>query len=103
MHYLAIDIGGTTIQYAILDENLNMLQQWSTKTLAFTDKNQLYDYVFQHGLKSNLNFDAIGVRHLASSKMTVISQRVLPSMFGHYTKQILLKNSSKGSINLLLL
>jgi len=61
MHYLAIDIGGTTIQYAILDENLNMLQQWSTKTLAFTDKNQLYDYVFQHGLKSNLNFDAIGV------------------------------------------
>lgn len=42
--YLAIDIGGTFIKYALIDEYYQILKKWKKPTLLFNNKEELYDY-----------------------------------------------------------
>lgn len=45
MNLLSIDIGGTFIKYAILDDDLTILKHWMKPTKKLKDKNEFYDYV----------------------------------------------------------
>ena len=46
MNYsLGIDIGGTFIKYALVDENYNIIDKWKAKTIKFEDVNKFYDYI----------------------------------------------------------
>ena len=42
---LGIDIGGTFIKYALVDENYNIKEKWKIKTTKFQTKDQFYDYI----------------------------------------------------------
>ena len=57
---LGIDIGGTFIKYALVDDNYNIKEKWKVKTIKFETKDEFYDYICSN-IKHNIEFDAIGV------------------------------------------
>lgn len=71
---LGIDIGGTFIKYAIIDENLNIIKQWKKKTKLFSNKDDFYDYICEN--IENNGFDVIGVSApgVISQDSTVVSK-----------------------------
>lgn len=57
---LGIDIGGTFIKYALVDEQYNIQKKWKNKTIKFDNKDDLYDYICSN--ISNIDeIDVIGV------------------------------------------
>ena len=44
-HYLGVDIGGTFIKYAKVDEEFNIINKWKIKSVEFADKDGFYDYL----------------------------------------------------------
>ena len=57
---LGIDIGGTFIKYALVDENYNIKEKWKIKTTKFETKDELYDYICSN-IKYIDSFDVIGI------------------------------------------
>lgn len=55
---LSIDIGGTTIQFAHLDDHNNILKTWTHKTPEVETHTEFYDFIY---LKSRLNDKLKGV------------------------------------------
>lgn len=45
MFDLGIDIGGTFIKYALVDENNNVVERWKKETVRFTNADEFYDYL----------------------------------------------------------
>lgn len=45
MKYLGIDIGGTFIKYALVDEKMQIVKKWKKETLHCNSKDEFYDYV----------------------------------------------------------
>ena len=45
---LAIDIGGTFIKYAFIDQKLNIIKQWKKETKHFNTKDEFYDYLCEN-------------------------------------------------------
>ena len=43
--YLGIDIGGTFIKYALIDENNNVVEKWKKPTELMKSKDEFYDYL----------------------------------------------------------
>ena len=41
---LGIDIGGTFIKYALVDDNYNIINKWKVETIKFETKDEFYDY-----------------------------------------------------------
>jgi predicted NBD/HSP70 family sugar kinase len=56
---LAIDIGGTFIKYAFIDQKLNIIKQWKKETKHFNTKDEFYDYLCEN--IDNHHIDLIGV------------------------------------------
>lgn len=40
---LGIDIGGTFIKYALVDESCKIIDKWKVETVKFETKDELYD------------------------------------------------------------
>ena len=59
MNYLAIDIGGTTIQYALMNEAYEMLENYSINTPSVATDDAFYDHLYAHAPKAD--YTAIGV------------------------------------------
>lgn len=57
--YLGIDIGGTFIKYALINEKYEIIKKWKKKTVLCQTKNEFYDYLCQ-GLEE-LVFSCIGI------------------------------------------
>ena len=57
---LGIDIGGTFIKYALVDNDYNIKEKWKVKTIKFDTKNEFYDYVCSN-IKYHDLIDTIGV------------------------------------------
>lgn len=57
---LAIDIGGTYIKYALIDEHYAIIRKWKVPTLKFDDKDRFYDYLCQN-IQDVENISRIGV------------------------------------------
>lgn len=57
---LGIDIGGTFIKYALVDEDYNIKERWKVKTTKFDTKDELYDYICSN-MKYNEEIDVIGI------------------------------------------
>lgn len=57
--YLGIDIGGTFIKYALIDENNNVVEKWKKPSKMKESKDEFYDYLCD-GLE-NYEYEAIGI------------------------------------------
>lgn len=57
---LAIDIGGTFIKYALVDEEYELKEKWKVKSEKFDDKDKFYDYICSNIKEIDL-IDSIGV------------------------------------------
>lgn len=57
--YLGIDIGGTFIKYAIVDEKNEITKRWKKKTAIKETKDEFYDYLCE-GL-DEYEYDSIGI------------------------------------------
>lgn len=57
---LGIDIGGTFIKYALVDEKFNIIEKWKTPTIKFDTKDEFYDYICSNA-KHLDEVDKIGV------------------------------------------
>lgn len=57
--YLGIDIGGTFIKYALVNENYEIVEKWKKETRLFETKDEFYDYLCE-GLDQQ-NVECIGV------------------------------------------
>lgn len=57
---LGIDLGGTFIKYALVDEEYNIVEKWKVPTIKFDTKDEFYDYVCANG-KDLDTVNAIGV------------------------------------------
>lgn len=57
---LAIDIGGTYIKYALIDDHYMIIKKWKVPTLKFDDKDRFYDYLCQN-MQYIGNISRIGV------------------------------------------
>jgi predicted NBD/HSP70 family sugar kinase len=47
-YHLGIDIGGTFIKYALVDEAYNITQKWKVPTIGCNTKDEFYDYVCEN-------------------------------------------------------
>jgi predicted NBD/HSP70 family sugar kinase len=47
-NYLGIDIGGTFIKYAIVDDKYKILKKWKVESIKFDTKDKFYDYMCQN-------------------------------------------------------
>ena len=43
--YLGIDIGGTFIKYALVNENYEIVKKWKKETYLCQTKDEFYDYL----------------------------------------------------------
>ena len=57
---LGIDIGGTFIKYALVDDNYNIINKWKVETIKFETKDEFYDYICSN-IKYDLPFHTIGI------------------------------------------
>ena len=57
---LGIDIGGTFIKYALVDEDYNIKERWKVKTTKFDTKDELYDYICSN-IKHDGLIDVVGI------------------------------------------
>ena len=80
MNYLAIDIGGTTIQYAIISDDYNMVENYTVPTPTVSTDDAFYEYLYSHAPKSD--FEAVGIAVPGTVVKGVIvtkgSERVYP-------------------------
>lgn len=74
MNLLSIDIGGTFIKYAILDDDLSILKHWMKPTKKLKDKNEFYDYVCEDLDMENIRFVGVSAPGVIDAKATVISK-----------------------------
>ena len=60
---LGIDIGGTFIKYALVDEEFNIVEKWKVPTVRFDSKDEFYDYIC-----SNIESLDIDIRGIALNR-----------------------------------
>lgn len=53
-NYLGIDIGGTFIKYAIVDDRYNILKKWKVESVKFDTKDKLYNYTCENINDANI-------------------------------------------------
>lgn len=89
MEALGIDIGGTFIKYAVVDENYNILRQWSKETKKFDTKDLFYDYLCQDLELSNIQFVGVSAPGVIDKDSTIISRAA------HNVRSMYLTNVNK--------
>ena len=60
MYNLGIDIGGTFIKYALVDEAYKIMDKWKVETIKLETKDELYDYIC-HNMRGIEDIDVIGI------------------------------------------
>ena len=60
MKKIGIDIGGTFIKYALVDESYKIMEKWKVETIKFETKDELYDYIC-HNMRGIEDIDVIGI------------------------------------------
>ena len=58
MYNLGIDIGGTFIKYALVDEAYKIMDKWKVETIKLETKDELYDYIC-HNMRGIEDIDVI--------------------------------------------
>jgi predicted NBD/HSP70 family sugar kinase len=81
--YAAIDIGGTAIKYALLDDTFHIQKKWQRPTLIFAAAAQFYDYVCRELLAERPTLIGVSMPGILSKTGQVISNtsRLLNSIF----------------------
>lgn len=74
MNALGIDIGGTFIKYAVVDEDYNIVKQWSKETKKFDTKDLFYDYLCENLELTNIQFVGISAPGVIDKESTIISR-----------------------------
>lgn len=101
---LGIDIGGTFIKYALVNDEYNIKEKWKVETNKFDTKDEFYDYICSH-IKYNDLFDTIGVSAPGLiNKMSDVKSLAAPNVEIMYNTNIndeIMKRTNKkvASIN----
>lgn len=74
MNALGIDIGGTFIKYAVVDENYNIVRQWSKETKKFNAEDLFYDYLCKNLDLTNIEFVGVSAPGVIDKDSTIISR-----------------------------
>lgn len=74
MEFLGIDIGGTYIKYAVIDEQNRIVRQWKRETVRFEDKDSFYDYVCRDLPSEGIERVGISAPGVLAQDSTVISR-----------------------------
>lgn len=74
MEFLGIDIGGTFIKYAVIDDQNKLVRQWKKDTIRFEDKDSFYDYVCQDVPSEGIARVGISAPGVLAQDSTVISK-----------------------------
>lgn len=74
MKYLGIDIGGTFIKYAVVDENSQIMKQWKKETVLFEDKDAFYDYLCEDLSVEDIVCVGISAPGVLAPDSTIISR-----------------------------
>ena len=60
MYNLGIDIGGTFIKYALVDESYKIIDKWKVETIKLETKDELYDYICNN-IRNIDDIEVIGI------------------------------------------
>ena len=60
MYNLGIDIGGTFIKYALVDEAYKIIDKWKVETVKLETKDELYDYICNN-IRNIDDIEVIGI------------------------------------------
>lgn len=74
MYSLAIDIGGTFIKYAIIDEENKIIKKWKKESIKFDTKDQFYNYLCQDIKTSSINFIGVSAPGIIDKQSNVLSR-----------------------------
>lgn len=74
MNALGIDIGGTFIKYAVVNENYNIVKQWAKETKKFSTKDLFYDYLCEDIDLKNIEFVGVSAPGVIDKDSTIISK-----------------------------
>lgn len=86
---LGIDIGGTFIKYALVDESYNIKDKWKVECIKFDDKDLFYDYVCSN-IKDIDNIDSIGISAPGLiDKMSNVNSYAAPNVIVMYGTNII--------------
>lgn len=101
---LGIDIGGTFIKYALVDNSYNIIDKWKVQTVKFESKDDFYDYIcsnikYKDEIKS-IGVSAPGVIDINSNVRTYAAPNVA-IMYGTNINDEIKKRTGKNvsSIN----
>lgn len=91
---LGIDIGGSFIKYAWINENSEIIKDWEIETKLCPDVDAFYDYVCAHvGELENINCIGVSAPGVISkaSDVTSIAAPNVEIMFGHNVNEMITK------------
>lgn len=74
MNCLGIDIGGTYIKYAIVDESNNIIKQWKKETIKFNTAQLFYDYLCEDIEINNIKCIGVSSPGVIAEDSTVLSE-----------------------------
>lgn len=74
MNYLGIDIGGTFIKYAIVDENMKIIHKWKKQTIRKSSVQEFYDYVCEGIDIQNISYVGVSAPGVIDQSSQVMSE-----------------------------
>ncbi|HAM29976.1 MAG TPA: ROK family protein [Erysipelotrichaceae bacterium] len=71
---LGIDVGGTFIKYAIVDEENNIIRRWKKETIKFDTPKEFYDYLCADVPVENIRYIGLSVPGVLAPDSTILSE-----------------------------
>lgn len=89
MNHLGIDIGGTYIKYALVNQDFLIIDKWKKPTHQFLTKDEFYDYLCQDIDVKDIDFVGVSTAGIIDAvQMFYLKQQI---QFVLCFKQILIK------------
>lgn len=74
MQHLGIDIGGTFIKYALVNDENKVVEKWKKETKGFSTKDEFYDYLCKNIDTSIIDYIGISAPGVIDEKSNVLSK-----------------------------
>lgn len=74
MNHLGIDIGGTYIKYALVDQDFHIIKKWKKKTMKMDTKDDFYDNLCQDIDTQNIDYIGVSAPGIIDNDSNVLSK-----------------------------
>ena len=71
---LGIDIGGTFIKYAIVDDENQIVRKWKKETIKHENKDQFYEYLCSDLPLENIRYIGVSAPGVLAMDSTILSK-----------------------------